>query len=595
MAEAPPERTAAGAGGRPDGQGPDDGAQGTHPAFGPLGGRGGDAAVLAVGPHEAEIAVKHRSLALATLCGVLFLTFLDITIVSVALAGIQAELKAGVSSLQWVVGAYALTFASTMLLFGTIGDQFGRKKVMLAGVAVYCLGALLCGLSVTISMSAALPLLLASRAVMGLGAAASEPGTLSMLRHLYPEYTSRNRALGVWAAVSGFSLALGPVIGGGLVYLVGQVHGWSAQSWRAIFIFDVFFGLIALVAAAIVLPENSDPDTNTDARRIDISGALFGAAALASLIFAVINAESVGFESGEVIGLLCVSLVAAIAFLVRESRAAHPLLDLRFLRVPRFATPNIVAFCAYFATFAIFFFTALYLEEVTGYNAGQIAEVFLPMTALMILASLLAGRWTGTVGVRWSIVAGCAAFALGLLATNAIISPNPPYLPIAAALALTGIGIGTCVVPITSSVLAAVPPERSGMAASSTNTSREVGAVMGVAILGAIVIGKLQTALVASLTKLGLPKVLQSVVINGVLTGQEPSNGRTSSRGPAGQEELVRKVIHATYSAFQSGLHDALYVSAALVAAAGILAAITIKVGSDQGPVELPEAIKPAS
>jgi MFS family permease len=435
---------------------------------------------------------------------------------------------------------------------------------------------------VTISSSSALAILLAGRAVMGFGAAASEPGTLSMLRHLYPEYTSRNRALGVWAAVSGFSLALGPVIGGYLVYLVGQVHHWSNQSWRAIFFFDVLFGVAALVAAIIVLPENSDPDP--DVRRIDISGAVLGATALATLIFAVIDAESAGFGSGEVIALLCVSAVSFGAFIWRESRAAHPLLDLRFLRVPRFATPNIVAFCAYFATFAIFFFTALYLEEVTGYNGSQIAEVFLPMTVLMIAASLLAGRWTSVVGIRWSIVAGCAAFAGGLLWTNAVLGPAPWRPLLAAALAVTGVGIGTCVVPITSSVLTAVPPERSGMAASSTNTSREVGAVMGVAILGALVIGRLKSAIVARLTQLGLPHSIQAIVINGVLTGQTPSNGNGSSQAPAGQGILVREVIHGVYAAFLSGLHLALYLSAGLVAAAGILAAITIKTGSEGAP-----------
>jgi EmrB/QacA subfamily drug resistance transporter len=521
---------------------------------------------------------NHRSAALATLCLVLFLTFLDITIVSVALAGIQTQLAAGVSSLQWVVGAYALTFAACMLTFGTLGDQFGRKKILVAGICVFIAGALMAGLSVIVtSGSAALGIVIAGRAVMGVGAAASEPGTLSMLRHIYPEYTSRNWALGVWAAVSGSALALGPVVGGALVY---------AWTWPAIFWFNVLFGLVALVAAVVVLPENSDP---TD-RRIDLIGAALGAVALAALIFAVINAENAGFASTESIALLCVSLVAAAAFLWQESRAPHPLLDLRFLRIPQFTTPNIVAFCAYFATFAIFFFTALFLEEVSGYNGGQIAMVFLPMTILMILASLLAGRWTGSVGIRWSIVGGCAAFAGGLLWTNAVISPNPPYLPLAAALAVTGIGIGACVVPITSSVLAVIPPERSGMAASTTNTSREVGAVMGVAILGAIVIGKLQTALVASLNALGLPKSIQPIVINGVLTGQVPSVGGTSSQAPAGQGKLVREVIQATYSAFQSGLHDALYVSAGLVAAAGILTAITITVASDRELSERPVA-----
>ena len=227
-----------------------------------------------------QAVARRRPIALATLCTVLFLTFLDTTIVSVALASIQTNLHAGVSGLQWVVGAYALTFASAMLIFGMIGDQFGRKKVMLIGVGVYCAGALVCALALNIAPTAALPVLLTGRAVMGLGAAASEPGTLSMLRHIYTEYHSRNRALGIWAAVSGLSLALGPVIGGALV---------GVWDWRAIFWFDVTFGVLAFVASAVFLPENSDPDP----RRIDIAGGVFGAAALAALIFAVIQAENV--------------------------------------------------------------------------------------------------------------------------------------------------------------------------------------------------------------------------------------------------------------------------------------------------------------
>src|SRR5262249_15355386 len=314
------------------------------------------------GANAPEIMGENRqSAALATLCLVLFLTFLNITIVSVALAGIQTELKAGVSALQWVVGSYALTFAASMLTFGTLGDQFDRKKILLAGICVFIAGAVMAGLSVIVASDlAALAIVIAGRAIMGVGAAASEPGTLSMLRHIYPEYTSRNWALGMWAAVSGSALALGPVVGGALIY---------AWNWPAIFWFNVLFGLIALVGAIVVLPENSDPTH----QRIDLIGAALGAIALAALIFAVINAESAGFGSAESIALFCVSAIAAAAFLWQESRAEHPLLDLRFLRIPQFATPNIVAFCAYFATFAIFFFTALFLEEVTGYNGGQIA------------------------------------------------------------------------------------------------------------------------------------------------------------------------------------------------------------------------------
>jgi MFS family permease len=202
----------------------------------------------------------------------------------------------------------------------------------------------------------------------------------------------------------------------------------------------------------------------------------------------------------------------------------------------------------------------------------------------MILASLLAGRWTGVVGIRWSIVAGCAAFAGGLLWTSAVLSPSPPYLWLATALALTGIGMGTCVVPITSSVLAAVPPERSGMAASTTNTSREVGTAMGVAVLGALTISRLISALIAGLNHLGIPAKFQNVVITGVLTGHVPPNGNGSSQAPPGTGKLVQEVIQSAYAAFESGLHLALYVSAALVGAAGLLTAITIRTGSEPTP-----------
>ena len=182
------------------------------------------------------VARGGRTLALATLCTLLFLTFLDNTVVSVALGDIQFSLQANVSDLQWVVGAYALTFASLMLACGMIGDELGRKKVMLTGVGVFCAGSVLSALAPNVQT------LIAGRAIMGLGAAASEPGTLSVLRHIYTDERARTRAVGVWAAVSGLALALGPVIGGAIV---------GAWSWRGIFWFNLFFGLAALLVAAV--------------------------------------------------------------------------------------------------------------------------------------------------------------------------------------------------------------------------------------------------------------------------------------------------------------------------------------------------------
>jgi EmrB/QacA subfamily drug resistance transporter len=538
--------------------------------------------VSSVGLPERAPAARRggRAVALTVLCTILFLTFLDNTIVSVALGSVQVGLHAGVTSLQWVISAYALTFAAAMLAFGMVGDEFGRKRVMLTGAGIFCAGSILSALATNVTM------LIAGRAIMGFGAAASEPGTLSMLRHMYPNERIRNRAVGVWTAVSGLALAFGPVIGGALIGVWTSIAG-SAPSpgpgipggpnpdaWRAIFLFNLVFGLAALIAGIIVLPENSDPD----AHRVDISGALLGAAALTAFTFAVIDAENDGFGAPTVIALLLVSAVATAAFFFRESRAKHPLLDLRFLRVPRFLTANVVAFCAYFATFAVFFFTALYLYEVANESGYLIALTFLPMTVLMICSSLLAGRWTTTAGPGPLILVGCLLFSAGLLLTTVTLSPAPAYAPLALALALVGIGVGTTVVPVTSSALTAVPPERSGMAASATNTSREIGAVTGVAILGALVNAQLRSSLTASMNGLHIPNTFQAIAIKIIETGGlAGGNGQSQVGGAgAGQGKLIQEMTIAAYNAFYTGLRAALLLSAILVLIAGLWAYVKL-------------------
>jgi len=508
--------------------------------------------------RAAPVPYGGRSMALAVLCLVLFLTFLDNTIVSIVLGTVQSQLHAGVVPLQWIVGAYALTFAGAMLAFGMVGDEFGRKRVMIVGVVIFCAGSVLSALAPNPSV------LIAGRAVMGFGAAASEPGTLSMIRHIYSDERSRNRALGVWTAVSGLALALGPVVGGALVGVFG--------TWRAIFWFNVLFGLLSLVGVSLFLPENADPD----AGRVDVAGTVLGAAAISALAFAVITAESSGFSAPAVIVLLCLFVGSLVAFFWWESRAPHPLFDVRFLRVPRFLTANVVAFCAYFATFAVFFFTALFLVEVSGDSGYQIALVFLPMTVLMVLASLLAGRWITAAGPRWSFLIGCLLFSAGLLLTSFAISPHPAYLPLAASLSLAGIGVGSTVVPTTSSALSAVPPERSGMAASAANTSREVGAVTGVAVLGALVASRLEADLISKMTALGIPKSFFAAVINGVETGYVPPSGKKTAAGQGYNPKEVQEVFQAAYSAFQSGLHAALYLAAVLVLAAGVFSYVIL-------------------
>jgi EmrB/QacA subfamily drug resistance transporter len=503
---------------------------------------------------------RANSVALAALCLLLFLTFLDNTVVSVGLGSLQTDLQASISELQWVIGAYALTFAALMLACGMIGDELGRKKVMLAGAGVFCAGSVLCALAPNPQT------LIAGRAVMGLGAAASEPGTLSIIRHIYTDTRERTWAIGIWAAVSGLALALGPVIGGAIV---------GAWSWRGIFWFNLVFGLAALIAAAITVPESSDPT----AARVDTLGTVFGAGALAALMFAIIDAETASFGATEVIVLLCAAAVLAVAFVLREQRAAHPLLDLRFFRLPRFTVPNIVAFCTYLATFAIFFFTALYLVEVPSDSGYKIAAVFAPMTVLMIIGSLFAGYWTGRAGPRWPITTGCAAFAAGLLIAGPLITQQPDYLALSAALALAGVGIGITVVPVTSAVLDAVPPQRSGMAASAANTSREIGAVAGTSILGALVFSQLSSTLNSHINALHVSAAdkvqilaFKPIIIQVIETGQIDKYLKAYSS----QGGLIAEVEGAAYAAFGDGLHAAFYLSAALVILAGLLAAFTL-------------------
>jgi MFS family permease len=296
-------------------------------------------------------------------------------------------------------------------------------------------------------------------------------------------------------------------------------------------------------------------------------------------MFAIIDAETTSFKAPLVVALLGAAVVLAVAFARWERRAVSPLLDLGLLRSAWFTVPNVVAFCTYFATFAIFFFTALYLDEVVNASGYRIALVFAPMTVLMIVASLLAGYWTGRASPRWPVVIGCAAFAAGLLLANPLITPHPDYIPLALALALAGIGIGITVVPVTATVLNAVPPDRSGMAASATNTSREIGAVAGVAVLGSLVFSRLNASLTTHLEQLTVPasekaEILgfKSVIISFIETGQ--TNGTTNYSSYGG---IVKQVIAAAYESFGEGLHDALYVSAGLVIAAGLLAAATLR------------------
>jgi EmrB/QacA subfamily drug resistance transporter len=499
---------------------------------------------------------RASRVALATLSTILFLTFLDTTIMSVALYDLQQTLHTTVADLQWIVNAYALLFAALMLAFGTLGDRLGRRKVMLAGVTVFVAGSLLGALAPNTAV------LTAARAIMGIGAAACEPGTLSILRHLYPERRDRARALGIWAAVAGLALAMGPVIGGILVGLGG---------WPAIFWFNVAAGALAFAAALRTVPETSDPE----AARFDWGGFILGPVALGTIVFAIILGEgSSGYTAPHVLALFAVGAATMVLFALVELRVKAPMLRVQYMRKPAFSGSLVVAFATYFGVFSIFFLTALYLQVVLGYTAYSTAALFVPMALGMIIASAIAGRWVAESGPRIPVAVGCFCAGAGVLFTDLSLSGDSvSYLPMVFSLLLAGVGFGIAVVPITSVALSALPARHSGMAASATTTAREVGTVIGVAALGSLFNTKLIDFLTTRLVQLDVPPEWQKFVIDAVLTGQ--FSGSAAKEAQAQYGDVVTKVVGAAYAAVHSGVSLALIVAAGVILASGLVAYFT--------------------
>ena len=519
--------------------------------------------------EPAQGAARRPRLALAVISAVLFVTFLDNTIVAVALSSIQSGLHAGITQLQWVVNGYALTFAALMLSFGTLSDHLGRRGVMLGGLAVFAAGSLFG----TVASSPAQ--LIAARVIMGVGAAASEPGTLSMIRQLYPDRRERAQALGVWSAISGLALAAGPVIGGLLV---------GAWSWRGVFAFNVAAGVLAAAGVAAVLPESRDPA----GRRLDLPGSASAALALSAATFATIEGETYGYSTWWIALLYAAAAASLLFFAVQERRADEPVLDLRFFRRGPFAAGMVVAFTGFFATFAVFFFVPLFVQLLGNASGFDLAADFLPMAATLITVSALSGRWIARQGPGLPMAAGGVAAAAGILVTNAYITPASGPGLLGWSLAIVGAGLGVLMVGATTAVLGAVPGARSGMAASAVNTSRELGAVAGVAILGSIVDGQLTTDLLHRLAAIpDLPAALRQTVIVDVTTG----NTSAESGLPKTPfiEHLIKQVTAAAEASFYSGLDRVLLLAAALTLASAFAAALLAARGR-RGPPEVSDA-----
>ena len=499
-----------------------------------------------------------RSGALGALLGVLFLTFLDTTIVSVTLGDMETDIAAGVIPLQWVINAYALSFASLMLVGGSLGDRFGRRKMMVGGIIVFCGGSLFCALSNGVTA------IIIGRAIMGAGAAASEPGTLSIIRQLYPDRRQRARALGAWSAISGLALALGPVFGGLLVGVGG---------WRAVFWFNLALGVVLLAAVAGYVAESYDPAPG----RLDVAGFVLATAGIGCVIYAAISGEYQGFGSVHIVVLFVVGAACLLTFWWVEARVPAPMLDPAFLRPPIVRAALFAAFAVYFGVFAIFFLTALYLDVGLMYSGWKLAGMFAPMALAIVVGGLAAGRWVGRAGPRPPMAVGCLLAAVGIFLANIVIGDGAQveFWMLCLALVLAGVGFGVTVVPMTSAVLTQVPGRHSGVAASMTNTARQLGAVVGVAALGAVVNVHLKNGVDQYLSGNPLGALVKGGVIKILETG--------GTLGGFSLQDIPAPFV----TAFVDGLQIALLVAAALTALAALIACVvrvTTPLADDEEP-----------
>jgi EmrB/QacA subfamily drug resistance transporter len=392
---------------------------------------------------------------------------MDISIVTVALPAIRADLGASVSGLQWTVDAYTLVLAGFLLLAGSTADRVGRRRVFQLGLATFGLGSLLCGLASGIGW------LIGARALQAVGGTMLNPVAMAIVATTFPDRAERAKAIGVFGAMSGLSLALGPILGGALVDGLG---------WRAVFWINLPIVAAAIVCTTLFVPESRAPRP----RRFDPVGQLLVLGVLGSLVFAIIESGRLGWSSPVVLGLLAVAGLGVLGILGYEPRRADPELELRLFRSLPFSSAILMALFALCGFGAFLFVTTLYLQNVRGLSALAAGLCLLPVGLLVIVLSPLTGRLIGTRGPRLPLVVAGTALALGG-AASIWIGPATPLPAVLAIYLLFGIFLGTVNPPITNTAVSGMPVSMAGLAASLASAGRHTGTTLGVAIAGTIV------------------------------------------------------------------------------------------------------------
>lgn len=409
---------------------------------------------------------RRKAIVLASCCLSLLIVSMDATIVNVAVPSIRADLGATASQLQWVIDIYTLVLASLLMLSGAMGDRFGRRRVFQIGLVIFAVGSLLC------SLAPGIETLIAARFLQAIGGSMLNPVALSIISQVFTAPVERARALGIWGAVVGISMALGPTVGGLLIHLI---------SWRAVFWINLPICLAAIVLTAIFVPETR----SATMRNVDPIGQLLAVLFLFGAVFTLIEGPALGWGDRRVLAIAVVAALAFTAFLFYEARRTDPFIDLRFFRSVPFASATVIAICAFASWGALLFMMSLYLQGARGFSAVQTGLIYLPLAVGALVFSPLSGRLVGRYGARPSLLAA----GVMITAASAVLALLPEAAPVWALMtvfALFGIGFSMVNAPITNAAVSGMPLDRAGAASAVTSTSRQIGVSIGVALCGSV-------------------------------------------------------------------------------------------------------------
>jgi EmrB/QacA subfamily drug resistance transporter len=489
---------------------------------------------------------RRRRLIVLGVCSFsLFMGTLDNTIVNVALPSLQKDFHATVSQLQWVADAYLVVMAALLLLAGSLGDRLGRRKVLRTGLVLFGAGSLACSLSVN------LPMLIGFRMLQACGGCMLNPNSLSIISDTFRDPRERAGAIGFWGGVVGISTAAGPVLGGGLI---------DAINWRSIFWVNVPVVVVAMVLISMFVPESRAGRP----RRLDPAAQLLAIAVLGSITYAIIQGPSEGWGSVLVVACFAVAATGTAAFLVVEHHREQPLLELRFFRSPPFSGATAIAVLAFVILAGWLFVNTLYLQEVRHYSPLMAGVAALPATIVIVVVSPVTGRVVGRRGARVPLtISGLLLMAgTGLLA---LVRPQWPYLDLAGCYLLIGLGFGMVNPPITNTAVSGMPLSQSGVAAAVASTARQVGSVLGVAVMGSVVTARMHGQLARRLAGSHLAPAVQAQLRRSVAAGGLGGSGLPARAA----RTLGEAFTAATHTAWELAAGCGLLVAVLAYATAG--------------------------